>query len=198
VASFGENILRFKHKTIKTERLKLRRPLLFDTDDLFICTSNPNVVKYEGWRRHASPFETLNFVNNLMACYDEGFCYDFIIEEKATGRAIGAINLHDIDFTKNIGYIGYWLAEDTWGKGYGTEAAKAFVDFFMRKVGFDTIYALCHPKNEASYRLLEKVGFIHIGEKPDSYFAQREDETKTDSLLLYKMSSDDFFSKERQ
>ncbi len=190
--------LKFKHKTINTQRLKLRRPLLFDAEDLFVCTSNPNVVKYEGWRRHASPFETLNFVNNLMLCYDEGFCYDFIIEEKDSGRAVGVINLHDIDFTKDIGYIGYWLAEDVWGKGYGTEAARAFVEFFFKKAGINVIYALCHPKNTASYKLLEKIGFLPDGEKEDSYFAEREDDTKTAVLLRYKLTSAEFFSKAGQ
>lgn len=190
--------MKFKHKTLKTERLILRRPLLTDAEDLFVCTGNPAVSRYEGWRRHASPFETLNFVNNLILCYDEGFCYDFVIEEKATGRAIGVINLHDIDFTKDIGYIGYWLAEDVWGKGYGTEAATAFVDFFMKKAGIKVIYALCHPKNVGSYRLLEKIGFVPDGEKADTYFASRTDDTQTDLLLRFKLSFDDFFSYEGQ
>jgi len=190
--------LKFKHRTIKTDRLKLRRPLLFDAEDLFVCTGNPNVCKYEGWRKHNSPFETMNFVNNLMLCYDEGFCYDFIVEEKSSGRAIGVINLHDIDFTKDIGYIGYWFAEDVWGKGYGTESASAFVDFFMRVAGIKTIYALCHPKNTASCRVLEKIGFVYDGEKKDDYFILRTDETKTDVLLRYKLTSDEFFSKAGQ
>lgn len=189
--------LNFRYRSLITSRLKLRRPYLSDTDDLFLCTGNPRVTRYEGWKPHGSPMETFAFLNNLCCLYDDGFCYDFIIEEKRTRRAVGAINLHDIDFTKDVGYIGYWLAEDVWGMGYGSEAAAAFVSYFLKKARIREIRALCHPQNIASRKILEKTGFTFIGEKEDSAFRDRPDETRSDTVLEYQVKINEFSSKVR-
>lgn len=60
--------------------------------------------------------------------------------------------------------IGYFVGEDHWGKGYATKAAMAIIDL-AREQGFTGKLIAQHAKdNPASGRVLEKVGFVVVGE----------------------------------
>jgi RimJ/RimL family protein N-acetyltransferase len=59
--------------------------------------------------------------------------------------------------------LGYWLGVDAWGQGYATEASGALVDFGFGDLGLSRIYAQVLEGNEASCRVLEKVGMISEG-----------------------------------
>lgn len=178
--------MRRKHKTIYTDRFILRRPYLLDVDDLFEATNNPKVCRYEGWKRHEDRIETLNFVNSMIMMYDEKMCFDYIIQKKDDEKVIGVVNIHDIDFGKRTGYIGYWLAERYWDKGYGSEIVEAFVEHCFDFIKIKTIYGLCHPDNTASIKILIKSGFVYDGERESDVFKNRTDETKCDSVLVFK------------
>jgi RimJ/RimL family protein N-acetyltransferase len=54
---------------------------------------------------------------------------------------------------------GYVLAKDAWGQGYATEALAAVIEV-ARALGVMRLYALCHPAHRASWRVLEKCGFV--------------------------------------
>ncbi len=61
--------------------------------------------------------------------------------------------------TPDQAVTGYVLAKDAWGKGYATEALTAIVDV-AGQIGMRRLYALCHPEHRASWRVLEKCGFV--------------------------------------
>ena len=68
--------------------------------------------------------------------------------------------------------IGYGLAEPFRRKGYATEAVAAMCTWLRGEAGGKVITATSvDPQNEASRRLLEKLGFrpIDAGGTPDSY-----------------------------
>lgn len=60
--------------------------------------------------------------------------------------------------------LGYWLGESWWGKGLMTEAAEAFVDAFFSRHDVAHITSSVFAGNEASIRVLEKLGFVVVGE----------------------------------
>ena len=55
--------------------------------------------------------------------------------------------------------IGYWLDEPFWAKGYGLEAASAIVNHAFKSTGLDRLFASYHHGNEASRRILDRLGF---------------------------------------
>lgn len=60
--------------------------------------------------------------------------------------------------------IGYFIAEDHWGKGYATKAAQAIIDL-AREQGFTGKLVAQYAKdNPASGRILEKLGFEVVGD----------------------------------
>ena len=61
--------------------------------------------------------------------------------------------------------LGYWLAADAWGRGYATEAAAAAIDFGFRQLALARIHAQVIVGNEASMRVLAKLGMVNEGTK---------------------------------
>lgn len=59
--------------------------------------------------------------------------------------------------------IGYWLGEQFWGRGIVTEALKAVTDYAVRAHGLTRIYAVPYEWNQASFRVLEKAGYVLEG-----------------------------------
>ena len=73
---------------------------------------------------------------------------------------IGSTGL-DVE-TAHRAATGYVLARDAWGQGYATEATRAMANL-ADQLGIGRLYALCHPDNRASVRVLEKAGFSFEG-----------------------------------
>lgn len=59
--------------------------------------------------------------------------------------------------------LGYWLAEAVWAKGYGYEAAKAVTVHAFETAGHDRLVADYRHGNEASRRILDRLGFRFVG-----------------------------------
>lgn len=54
--------------------------------------------------------------------------------------------------------VGYRFMKQYWGKGIGTEAAKACVEFARRDLKISKLVALIIPENIGSIRVAEKIG----------------------------------------
>ena len=59
--------------------------------------------------------------------------------------------------------LGYRLKVPHWGKGYATEAARAWLRHGFDELGLPRILAVAHEENGASRRVLEKVGMRYDG-----------------------------------
>ena len=73
-----------------------------------------------------------------------------------TDRLIGCIGAG-----KGLGYV---LGRVHWGQGYATEAATAALDAYFARPLHRSIAASANPENAASLRVLEKLGFVRIGQ----------------------------------
>jgi RimJ/RimL family protein N-acetyltransferase len=59
--------------------------------------------------------------------------------------------------------LGYWLGFDHWGQGFGTEAARAVIDYFFEELAHDTLFSGARVCNPMSRNILEKCGFQWSG-----------------------------------
>jgi ribosomal-protein-alanine N-acetyltransferase len=80
------------------------------------------------------------------------------------GEAVGGIGygLHT-DVEKTSAEIGYWIAEHLWGRGITTEALRAVTALAVEKHSLTRIYAVPYQWNPASFRVLEKAGYVLEG-----------------------------------
>lgn len=72
---------------------------------------------------------------------------------------VGACGLRPYDIEKGILEIGFHIRPDHWGKGYATEAARAVIKHAFDECRVKALFAGHNPKNEASRRLMKKLGF---------------------------------------
>ena len=86
--------------------------------------------------------------------------------EKDTNNFIGWCGLKLVKelTNKHINYydLGYRLNKTYWGKGLGTEAAKATVDYGFHNMKLKAIYAIADSQNSASKNIIQKVGLKYI------------------------------------
>jgi RimJ/RimL family protein N-acetyltransferase len=74
----------------------------------------------------------------------------------------------DID-DEPITELGYIFDIDVWGNGYATEAAAALVNYAFDDCNVDCLYCTIRPKNTASIRVAERLGFKRTGEYTKVY-----------------------------
>ena len=150
-------------RTLTTERLILRPFEMSDAQRIYQLCNNYNIYKSTLYLPYPYPIEA---ATNWIPTHEENFkndkSYDFAITDKATGELLGAIGLSNNKTHKN-GEVAYWVGEEYWGKGYGTEALKAVIDFAFDEKGYHRVWARFFASNPASGKMMEKVGMVEEG-----------------------------------
>lgn len=77
------------------------------------------------------------------------------------GPMIGLCGLIYRDYL-GVPDVGYGFMARYFGQGYATEAAKAVVDYGLAELGLTRISGIVSPHNEASKRILQKVGLHYV------------------------------------
>ena len=146
---------------IETERMILRMPRRDDADAIFArYASDPEVTRYMGFTRHASLQVTHEFLDRSERDWERDGVGVFLAESRDGATLLGSTGLHlEAPYRAMTGYI---LAKDAWGKGYATEALNAMAAL-ARDLGIVRLYAMTHPENVPSWRVLEKGGFMREG-----------------------------------
>lgn len=139
---------------LKTARLKLRRARLDDIDAMHAILSHPVAMRYWSTLPHTSIEESRAWLESMIdAPPDESD--DFIVEQD--GSVIGKAGFW------RFPEIGYILHPDAWGKGLATEALSAVIAHGFETRNLEVIKADVDPRNHASLRLLQKLGFVETG-----------------------------------
>ena len=139
---------------IRTARLLLRRPRLDDLEAMFEMMSDPVAMRYWSTLPHADREVTRLWLEQKIARTADGG-EDFVIEHE--GRVIGDVGAGRLpDF-------GFMLRRDCWGKGFATEASRAFIDHAFRNTAATELRADVDPRNTASLRVLDRLGFAETG-----------------------------------
>jgi [ribosomal protein S5]-alanine N-acetyltransferase len=149
--------------SLHTDRLVLRPYTLADVPDL---------VRLAGARKVAAttlriphPYHEQDAVNFLAACQAEaeiGSCARFAITLRESGQFCGGVGLR-IETAHQHAELGYWLGVPYWGNGYATEAARAAVVYGFDVLHLHRIYASTFSHNQASARVLKKIGMRYEG-----------------------------------
>lgn len=79
-----------------------------------------------------------------------------------TGDFIGCAGLKPYDPARGLWEVGFHLRRAFWGRGYATEAARAVIEHAFASLRPDALLAGHNPRNHASRRVLEKLGFTYL------------------------------------
>lgn len=147
---------------IETERLLLRELLPSDAEAMFKMDSNPNVHKYLWNKPTRTIEETRKIIEFVRNQYIQNNIGRFAVISKETNEFIGwaglKFNTETINNKTNFYDIGYRLDEPFWGKGYATEASFAWLTYGFNTMKIETMTASAHAGNDASNRILQKIG----------------------------------------
>lgn len=142
---------------------KIRRWELSDARDLATALSNK---KIQDNLRDGLPFPYTEedgkaFISAMLTA-DETDTFAFAIT--ADGKVIGSIGaFRQTNIHNKTAELGYYIAEECWGKGITTEAVKQLCDYVFSHTDIIRIYAEPFAYNIASCRVLEKAGFQYEG-----------------------------------
>ena len=88
--------------------------------------------------------------------------YTFVICLLADERPIGEVGLSELDLRNGSASVGIFIGEvEEWGKGYGTDAVNAIVDFGFAELRLERIWLEVWTENARAMRAYEKAGFVH-------------------------------------
>ncbi|MCZ4244632.1 GNAT family N-acetyltransferase [Pedobacter punctiformis] len=150
----------------ETERLILRELLPDDVNGILELDSDPEVHRYLGNTTINTTEESSNIITHIRNQYTKNGIGRWAVIEKETGLFMGWSGLKLITTPTNnhINYydLGYRLIKKYWGKGYATESALASIDYAFKQLNVNEIYAIADVNNQASIRILEKVGLKRI------------------------------------
>jgi [ribosomal protein S5]-alanine N-acetyltransferase len=157
--------------SIETIRLLIRN---FNEEDwpayqkVIIAYQASDSAKYEP----ASPTsdEEVRGMTKWFAARDDFLC----VVLKEAGTIIGMLAIEPRsdreDHARNLGYVFHPAYQ---GHGYATEGCPAVMRHVFDEIGADAILTGTHPENEASVRLLIRLGLKRINE--GEYFLSREE-----------------------
>lgn len=170
--------------TLHTERLSLRAMHPIDAEDMYDYARRPEVTKYLLWKEHKSVGYTKDYLFYIGTRYALGDFYDWAIIDRESRRMIGTCGFTRIDAANDCAEIGYVLNPDFHGKGYATEAVKKIIDFGFCELSFNRIEARFMKGNEASLRLMQRVGMTFEGYMRDLIFVKGSYRTVGISSIL--------------
>lgn len=81
---------------------------------------------------------------------------------------VGCAGLRPVPDSEGVLELGFHLRTEYWGQGFATESARAVIMYAFSTAAAGAFVAGHHPQNEASRRVLLRLGFRHTH---DAYYA---------------------------
>ncbi|MEP6802878.1 MAG: GNAT family N-acetyltransferase [Flavobacterium sp.] len=110
--------------------------------------------------------ESFDQIKNIQQQYKNVGIGRWAVILKETNEFLGwsGIKLikNEINKHKDFYELGYRFIEKHWGKGYATEAGKAFIDYAFNVMKVEALYAYADAGNENSRKILEKLGLHYV------------------------------------
>lgn len=151
---------------IRTDRLILRPLRVGDGEALFESKkeSFEELKKWMPWAKELGTVEQSEITTRESVA-------DFILrkdlrlvgEDATTGKIIVSTGLHRMNWDLRIFEIGYYVRTSETRKGYATEAANALIRYAFGALGASKVRIVHAGGNDASARVIEKLGFVKEG-----------------------------------
>ena len=153
----------FSELSLPTSRLLLRPLKSTDADALFAVFSDPQVMRY--WS--SSPWESVEFSKKFIErdqrAMAEGKHVRLAITSRDDGALLGTCTLFDHVTQCRRAEVGFGLSYGAWGKGYAAEAVAELLTFGFTAMKLNRVEADIDPRNSASARCLQRLGFTKEG-----------------------------------
>jgi [ribosomal protein S5]-alanine N-acetyltransferase len=148
---------------LETERFLLRETTLMDARDLFEVFREVEVCRYY----NLEPFDSLDRARDIIASRKAGFesgrSIRWAIAKKEDNRVIGSCGYRNWLREWRKAELGYELGSAWWNQGVMTECLWEIIRYGFQRMNLNRIEAMVMPGNDASVRVLLKLGFQEEG-----------------------------------
>ena len=134
-----------------------------DGEALFAVHGDAETMRYWStppWQ-DASPAREL--LQRDRDAFERGEALRWGIRRRADERLLGTASLFRFSAQNLRAEVGYILGRPHWGRGYMSEAMNAVLDLAFGSLDLRRIEADTDPRNAASIRMLERLGFVREG-----------------------------------
>jgi aminoglycoside 6'-N-acetyltransferase len=155
-----------------TPRLVLRRFTIDDAGLLAGYRSIPEVARYQSWDAPYPADRASVFVAWLTEHHPDetGEWYQLAIAEREDPDGlVGDCGFRPRADEPAIVDLGFTLHPSVQGRGYATEAIGEVLRYLFEDRGKHKVCADCDTRNDASWRLLERLGFVREGTLRESF-----------------------------
>lgn len=143
---------------LETERLILRKFNVADAPFALTLLNEPSFLRYIGDKKVRRIEDAEQYLlNGPIASYDKNDFGLYCVELKDSHTAIGMCGLIKRDQLPEPD-IGFAFLPDFWNQGFAFEAATAVMNDARERLGVARVLAITTPDNEASIKLLRRIG----------------------------------------
>ena len=143
---------------VETERLTLRRLELGDAEFILGLLNDPSFLRFIGDKGVRTLDDAREYISNGPVASYERFGFGLYLTERKEDRVpIGICGLLKRESLKDVD-VGFAFLPQFWSKGYAFESASAVMAYGRNVLGLTRIVAVTSPDNDASIRLLSKLG----------------------------------------
>jgi ribosomal-protein-alanine N-acetyltransferase len=167
--------------TLRTPRLALRSLTAADIADVFAVFSDPVVIRYWDGPLMSTREDVIKYLGQIHNGFRRREFFQWGIADASSDTVVGTCTLGQLSAIHQRCEIGFALQQGHWGKGLGSEAVGAVIDFAFEVVKMHRIEADVDPRNDRSLRLLERFGFEREGLLRERYYLHGE---RQDAVLM--------------
>ena len=143
---------------LETARLILRRLSIDDAEFVLELLNEPSFRRYIGDKGVRNLEDARQYIlSSPVASYEQNGFGLYLVELKGSRIPIGISGLVKRDTLPDAD-IGFAFLPAYWSKGYAVESAAAVMSYAQEVLGLNRILAITSPDNEASAKLLGKIG----------------------------------------
>lgn len=134
-----------------------------DLQDFFAMHSDPKVARYGSHPAFTELSQATERFERELRSRDSGRALAWVIADRSTDRLMGSTALFAIDHEQGRAELGYALRPSHWGKGFAQEAVRLVLTHAFDTLRLRRIEADIDPRNTASCKLVERLGFVREG-----------------------------------
>ncbi len=133
--------------------------------------ADPEVARYQSWSEYTMDLG-ITLIEALQGAQPgvPGVWYQFALEDRSSGTLVGDLALKVDQAEPRVAEVGFTLAPEEQGKGFGTEALGALLGFAFESFGLHRIIAVTDALNAPAAALLQRVGMRREGHFHENVF----------------------------
>jgi [ribosomal protein S5]-alanine N-acetyltransferase len=148
---------------LETSRLHIRLASESDLPALLTFNGDDEVTRFLPYATWKSLDDARAWLKRMQGLQDAGGTLQFVVVDRQSALAIGTCLLFKHDEGSSRAELGYVLARSHWGSGVMIEALTALINHAFTHMALRRLEAEIDPRNVASARLLQRLGFTQEG-----------------------------------